>query len=93
MNSFLINPFEQIGRLHNEGLDYVVKKINHRSVPKIDDIIRFSAEFACSQWRSDNSFSLGELASMYTVVSFAIIHLNDIKPLYQEVNLNQPQIV
>lgn len=93
MNSFLINPFEQIGKLHNEGLDYVAKKLTPASIPKIDDIIQLSAEFACRQWRSDNSFSSGELASMYSVVSFAIIHLNDIKPLYQEVNLNQPQIV
>lgn len=49
MNSFLINPFEQIGKLHNEGLDYVAKKLHPGIVPKIDDIIQVSAEFACRQ--------------------------------------------
>ncbi len=53
MNSFLIHPFEQIGKLHKEGLDYVAEKLNPKSTPKIDEINQLSAEFACRQWRAD----------------------------------------
>lgn len=93
MNSFLINPFEEIGVTHNEGLDYIVANLSSSTAPKVDEIIRLAAQFACRQIRPNNVFSKSELISMMSVVSYSIIHLNEIKSVYQDATLNQQQIV
>ena len=93
MNSFLINPYDSIGKLHNDGLDYVVTNLSTSTVPLIDDVIRLAAEFGCRQLRADHSYSISELYEMRKIASMAIINLNDIKTLYTEANLNQQQIV
>ncbi len=91
MNSFLINPYEAIGTAHTEGLNYVAGKLS--AIPKIDEVVRLSAEFACRQIRADNSFSNAELYSTMAIVSFCIDHINDIQSVYASANLNQQQIV
>lgn len=91
MNSFLINPFERIGVLHNQGLDYVVKKIPDK--PDIYEIIRIISEYTCSLLRPGGAYSENELLQVSGIVSYAINHLNDIKTVYKDANLNETQII
>lgn len=93
MNSFLINPYEFIGIAHNEGLDYVVNNLPSDPTPTIDVIIRLVSDYACRQLRPDESYSKTEFYAMTSIVSYSIIHLNEIKSAYHEANLNERQII
>lgn len=91
MNSFVINPFERIGMLHNEGLDYVIKNLS--SEPDINEVIRIVSEYGCSLLRPDRTFSESEVLVVSSIVGYSIVHLNDIQSVYKNSNLKEIQIV
>jgi len=44
-NEVLTNPYESIGVLHNQGLDYVIANLGAN--PTVDDLLNTVADFAC----------------------------------------------
>lgn len=93
MNSFLINPYEAIGKAHNEGLDYVAERLRDTPMPTIDVIVDNVSKFVCSKLKSDRTYSDFDVYSVNRVVTYGINHLSDLKPVYEENKFSQEQIV
>ena len=93
MNSFLINPFEAIGKAHNAGLDFVAENLRETPMPTIDTIVDLCSKFVCSKFYRDGTYSELDIYSVNRLVSYGINHLSDLKPVYEEAKLSQEQIV
>jgi hypothetical protein len=44
-NEVLTNPYNQVGTLHNQGLDYLIDYLSNQ--PTTDELARLSAQFVC----------------------------------------------
>ncbi|MFN3755573.1 MAG: hypothetical protein ACK4RM_01330 [Flavobacterium sp.] len=54
------NPYLKVGRLHNEGLDFVIKNLNPQEKPTINQVLdlvgQYLLELNNSKSRSDLAF-------------------------------------
>lgn len=90
MNSFLVNPYEGLGILHNKGMDYVVEKLPPER--DIYQIIRIISEYVCSLFKPDGKFSEIEVLNISQIISYSVNNLNNIQTVYKDGQLNDRQI-
>ncbi len=69
------NPYREVGILHNEGLDYVIKNLNPKEPVTIDKIVELTAQYLQTVKNSSNK---SDLALYYEFVATTINGLNQI---------------
>ncbi|MCC7333222.1 MAG: hypothetical protein IT232_11520 [Flavobacteriales bacterium] len=69
------NPYREVGILHNEGLDYVIKNLNPKEPVTIERIIELTGQYLLTL---KNSTSKSDLALYYEFVATTINGLNQI---------------
>ncbi|MBV6462402.1 MAG: hypothetical protein HJHJAOHD_02551 [Flavobacteriales bacterium] len=69
------NPYREVGRLHNEGLDYVIKNLNPKEQVTIEKIIELTGQYLLT---IKNNTSKADLALYYEFVATTINGLNQI---------------
>lgn len=69
------NPYREVGILHNEGLDYVIKNLNPKEPVTIDKVVELTAQYLQTVKNSSNK---SDLALYYEFVATTINGLNQI---------------
>jgi len=69
------NPYQEVGILHNEGLDYVIKNLNPKEPVTIEKIVELTAKYLQTVKNSSNK---SDLALYYEFVATTINGLNQI---------------
>ena len=69
------NPYREVGILHNEGIDYVIKNLNPKEPVTIDKIVELTAQYLQTVKNSSNK---SDLALYYEFVATTINGLNQI---------------
>jgi len=69
------NPYREVGILHNEGLDYVIKNLNPKEPVIIEKIVELTAQYLQIVKNSSNK---SDLALYYEFVATTINGLNQI---------------
>lgn len=69
------NPYREVGILHNDGLEYVIKNLNPKETVTIDRIVELTAQYLQTVKNSSNK---SDLALYYEFVATTINGLNQI---------------
>lgn len=69
------NPYREVGILHNEGLDYVIKNLNPKEPVTIEKVIELVSQYLLTV---KNTTAKSELALYYEFIATTINGLNQI---------------
>lgn len=69
-NEVLTNPYNQIGTLHNQGLDYIIENLSNS--PTTDELANLSAKFICIYGEKIDTPSVFDTAKYYSAASYAM---------------------
>jgi hypothetical protein len=69
-NEVLTNPYNQIGTLHNQGLDYIISNLSNS--PTTDELANLAAKFICISGENIPSPTAFDTAKHYASASYAM---------------------